>query len=282
MPELLSSRSDSSSSVLLGMKSVVIACKAVTEDVEDYEHDIPEDDGFADLKQELSSGLTQLMTAAKVHSNAFNEDEEEFERTLTELESAADQLEAIVMDIVNVPKHGGGNKAGNSNGHNNANVNSNSGNPYHEDNHMDRDHHHGEDSKGHQDSMDFGNTDEPMEASQLKVRFYPERNLVSVKGNAGARVPMRPKMAQFGSHLSSFCVYVLYEIDLSRNPNWFNRVFDPETDWIFENFIGCGRDFGCLGQDYKGGGPGDSYDSLDVGDARGCVLTPGGRIEITG
>jgi len=164
------------------MKSVVIACKAITEDVEDYEHDMPEDDGFAELKQELSSGLTQLMTAAKVHSNAFNEDEEEFERTLTELESSADQLEAIVMDIVNVPKHsggGGGNKTSNNNGHSNANVNGNSGNPYHEDNHMDRDHHHGDDSKGsmqhgHQDSMDFGNTDEPMEASQLKVRFYPK------------------------------------------------------------------------------------------------------------
>ncbi|KAF9942117.1 component of the polarisome [Modicella reniformis] len=103
---LQAGRSDSSSSVLLSMKSVVIACKAVTEDLEDYEHEMVDDDSFAELKQELSSGLTQLMSAAKVHSNAFNEDEEEFERTLLELENAA---EAIVMDVVNIPKRSGGN-----------------------------------------------------------------------------------------------------------------------------------------------------------------------------
>lgn len=101
-------RSDSSSSVLLGMKSVVIACKTVTEDVEDYEHETNDKHIFADLKQELSSGLTQLMNSAKAHSNAFDEDEDEFDRSLNDLEAAADQLEAIVMDIVNVPKHNGG------------------------------------------------------------------------------------------------------------------------------------------------------------------------------
>ncbi|KAK3846769.1 MAG: hypothetical protein J3R72DRAFT_433535 [Linnemannia gamsii] len=107
--DLLSAgRSDSSSSVLLGMKSVVIACKTVTEDIEDYEHETSDSDSFADLKQELSSGLTQLMNSAKAHSNAFDEDEDEFERSLNDLEAAADQLEAIVMDIVNVPKHNGG------------------------------------------------------------------------------------------------------------------------------------------------------------------------------
>ncbi|KAF9913300.1 hypothetical protein EC991_000062 [Linnemannia zychae] len=107
--DLLSAgRSDSSSEVLLGMKSVVIACKTVTEDVEDYEHETNDNNSFADLKQELSSGLTQLMNSAKAHSNAFDEDEDEFERSLSDLEAAADQLEAIVMDIVNVPKHNGG------------------------------------------------------------------------------------------------------------------------------------------------------------------------------
>ncbi|KAG9063797.1 component of the polarisome [Linnemannia hyalina] len=107
--DLLSAgRSDSSSSVLLGMKSVVIACKTVTEDVEDYEHETNDKHIFADLKQELSSGLTQLMNSAKAHSNAFDEDEDEFDRSLNDLEAAADQLEAIVMDIVNVPKHNGG------------------------------------------------------------------------------------------------------------------------------------------------------------------------------
>lgn len=178
------------------MKAVVIACKSVTEDVEDYEHDVTDDDGFTDLKQELSSGLTQLMTAAKVHSNAFNEDEEEFERTLTELESAADQLEAIVMDIVNVPKHT--TQTNNSNSNNNVHSSLNGNNsPYHEDNHLDREQqlHHGEDSKGpiqhgHQDSMDFGHSDnEPMEASQLKVNnnLSMSHNLVFLSSNRKGR-----------------------------------------------------------------------------------------------
>ncbi|KAF9577008.1 component of the polarisome, partial [Lunasporangiospora selenospora] len=117
---LAAGRSDSSSSVLLGMKSVVIACKAVTEDVDDYELDEPQDDSFADLKQELSSGLSQLMSAAKAHSNNFDEDEDEFDRTLTDLETSADQLEAIVMDIVNVTKRTrGGKMDGGSGGMNN-------------------------------------------------------------------------------------------------------------------------------------------------------------------
>ncbi|KAF9402435.1 component of the polarisome, partial [Podila epigama] len=117
--DLLSAgRSDSSSSVLVGMKSVVIACKVVKEDVEDYEHDAApggeELEAFGELKQEMSSGLTQLMTAAKEHAANFEEDEDEFERSLRDLENSADQLEAIVMDIVNVVKRnvgGGGGKA---------------------------------------------------------------------------------------------------------------------------------------------------------------------------
>ncbi|KAG0235132.1 component of the polarisome [Actinomortierella wolfii] len=101
---LAAGRSETSQDVLMSMKSVVVACKVVTEDVEDYEHDTGNEDTFADLKQELSSGLTQLMSAAKAHSNSFDADEDEFERTLSALEAAGDQLEAIVMDMVQVPK----------------------------------------------------------------------------------------------------------------------------------------------------------------------------------
>ena len=68
------------------MKSVVIACKTVTEDIEDYDHETNDKHIFADLKQELSSGLTQLMNSAKAHSNAFDEDEDEFDRSLSDLE----------------------------------------------------------------------------------------------------------------------------------------------------------------------------------------------------
>ncbi|KAF9427018.1 component of the polarisome [Entomortierella beljakovae] len=149
--DLLSAgRGDSSSAVLLTMKSVVISCKLVTEDVEDYEHDA-QDDSFVDLKQELSSGLTQLMSAAKVHANAFNEDEEEFERTLSDLENAADQLEAIVMDIVNVPKRmdGGNNNNNSSNNNNNSGVNHDGG--------------------PNGSNANIGNDDGPMDALDLKL-----------------------------------------------------------------------------------------------------------------
>ncbi|KAF9354608.1 component of the polarisome [Mortierella sp. NVP85] len=165
---LQAGRSDSSSSVLLSMKSVVIACKAVTEDVEEYEHGMGDEDTFVELKQELSSGLTQLMTAAKVHSNAFNEDEEEFERTLVDLENAADQLEAIVMDIVNIPKSNTSKKGAGRGG-------------------MDNNHHamgrdHDDDLPIH-DNMHSGppggnashnNNDEPMDALDLKMYLEKE------------------------------------------------------------------------------------------------------------
>ncbi|KAF9946125.1 component of the polarisome [Mortierella alpina] len=169
--DLLSAgRSDSSSSVLLGMKSVVIACKAVTEDVEDYEHEAAEDDSFSELKQELSSGLTQLMTAAKLHSNNFNEDEEEFDRTLGDMETAADQLEAIVMDIVNVARHGGNHKGNGpkDNGHNA----------------MDRDHHsesqqgsHANDSK-HPGGSGNDHNEGPMDAQDLKIYLETQTGLI--------------------------------------------------------------------------------------------------------
>ncbi|KAG0213811.1 component of the polarisome [Mortierella sp. GBA30] len=166
---LQAGRSDSSSSVLLGMKSVVIACKAVTEDVEDYEHDAAEDGNFSELKQELSSGLTQLMTAAKVHSNNFDEDEEEFDRTLGDLEAAADQLEAIVMDIVNVPRHGGNNKESS-----------------HKDNShsMDRDHHgdnqHSKSGNEGKHSGATGNNhnDEAMDSQDLKIYLETQTGLI--------------------------------------------------------------------------------------------------------
>lgn len=153
------------------MKAVVIACKAVTEDVEDFEHEAGpgEDvDAFAELKQEMSSGLTQLMTAAKVHSSAFNEDEEEFERTLRDLENSADQLEAIVMDIVNVPK------ASNSSfrpiNDNNSNNMGNDSRP-HLDDHSDDELHKPSLNQNNQTngSNGRGDNDEPMDALDLKV-----------------------------------------------------------------------------------------------------------------
>ncbi|KAF9975956.1 component of the polarisome [Actinomortierella ambigua] len=104
---LAAGRSETSQDVLMSMKSVVVACKVITEDVEDYEHVTGMRDTFVGLKQELSSGLTQLMAAAKAHSGSFEADEDEFERTLSALETAGDQLEAIVMDMVQVPRLNG-------------------------------------------------------------------------------------------------------------------------------------------------------------------------------
>ncbi|KAF9193340.1 component of the polarisome [Haplosporangium sp. Z 767] len=179
--DLLSAgRSDSSSSVLLGMKSVVIACKLVTEDVEDYEHETAEDGSFSDLKQELSSGLTQLMTAAKSHSNAFNEDEDEFERTLTDLEGAADQLEAIVMDIVNVPRHGQGN---NSFHGNNSNLHHAQDRDLSDDEQQQQQQHntgmnnHNNDNK-HTGPSGNDRNDKPMDALDLKIYLETQTDMI--------------------------------------------------------------------------------------------------------
>ncbi|KAF9198429.1 component of the polarisome [Haplosporangium sp. Z 27] len=174
--DLLSAgRSDSSSAVLMSMKSVVIACKAVTEDVEDYEHDMGQDDSFAELKQELSSGLTQLMTAAKVHANAFNEHEEEFDRTLGELENAADQLEAIVMDIVNIPKNSIDDINNNNNNNNNDN-NNNSNNSNNNNNNNNRD---TDEKKGTNNAiLNRNNDSEPMDALDLKIYLETQTGLI--------------------------------------------------------------------------------------------------------
>ncbi|KAG0282423.1 component of the polarisome [Linnemannia gamsii] len=178
--DLLSAgRSDSSSSVLLGMKSVVIACKTVTEDVEDYEHETNDKHMFVDLKQELSSGLTQLMNSAKAHSNAFDEDEDEFDRSLNDLEAAADQLEAIVMDIVNLPKHTGG--ANKESGHH--------GRDHHDDdiqhkNGMgDHDGHHGGpngNTPAHNGNSNSNNDndDSPMDSQDLKLYLETQTGLI--------------------------------------------------------------------------------------------------------
>ncbi|KAF9994871.1 component of the polarisome [Entomortierella chlamydospora] len=160
---LAAGRSDSSSSVLMSMKSVVIACKAVTEDVEDYEHDMGQEDSFTELKQELSSGLTQLVNAAKDHANAFNEDEDEFDRTLGDLENAADQLEAIVMDIVNVPKRIDGSSNSNNNNNNNKNVDDNLG--------MNK-------ATSGGGNVGGGNDDGPMDALDLKIFLETQTGLI--------------------------------------------------------------------------------------------------------
>ncbi|KAF9109555.1 component of the polarisome [Mortierella sp. AM989] len=170
---LAAGRSDTSSSVLMSMKSVVFACKAVTEDVEDWEHDMGQDDSFAELKQELSSGLTQLMTAAKTHSNNFNEDEEEFDRSLSDLENAADQLEAIVMDIVNVPKRptDGNSNSNNNNNNNNSNNNNNNNNIDDQQTPINN-------KAANGNSAGRGNDEGPLDALELKIYLETQTGLI--------------------------------------------------------------------------------------------------------
>ncbi|KAI1315071.1 component of the polarisome [Mortierella claussenii] len=170
LDDLLSAgRSDSSSSVLMGMKSVVIACKAVTEDVEDYEHEMGQDRSFSELKQELSAGLTQLMTAARAHSNAFNEDEDEFDRTLGDLGAAADQLDAIVMDIVNVPKRGGADDE-----HHNSRTQQNGGGHY---DHYDENQDLNEPNNSNNNAGADGE-EEPLDALDLKIYLETQTGLI--------------------------------------------------------------------------------------------------------
>ncbi|KAL1916207.1 uncharacterized protein VTP21DRAFT_5824 [Calcarisporiella thermophila] len=62
-------RSDLTSNVLMSMKSVVVACKAITEDVESHQPaSEDEDETLENLKSQLSADLTRLVGAAKNHA----------------------------------------------------------------------------------------------------------------------------------------------------------------------------------------------------------------------
>ncbi|KAL1919686.1 uncharacterized protein VTP21DRAFT_1617 [Calcarisporiella thermophila] len=87
-------RSSVSTEVLIAMKSIVVSCKSIIEDVENYEHTTDEsEDALYSQKQQLSVALSGLMRAAKIHASGGGGKD-------SELVAAAGQLTVTVVDLV--------------------------------------------------------------------------------------------------------------------------------------------------------------------------------------
>ncbi|KAJ3290305.1 component of the polarisome [Borealophlyctis nickersoniae] len=122
---LQAARSDTPTSVLVAMKAIVIACKNITEDTENYENSSDtltpdERDQLADTKNQLSGALTNLMTAAKHHATNYGSS------NVADLDGAATQLTATIVELVKMLRfkrdgnEGGGGGAGGSAGRSDA------------------------------------------------------------------------------------------------------------------------------------------------------------------
>ncbi|KAJ3108522.1 component of the polarisome, partial [Physocladia obscura] len=97
---LAASTSKTPTSVLVAMKSIVIACKNITEDAELYESSSAADlspearNVLEGIKNELSQSLTELMGAAKSHATNYGS------VAPGVLENAVDGLTAVVKNLV--------------------------------------------------------------------------------------------------------------------------------------------------------------------------------------
>uniref|UniRef100_A0A1D1XK04 Uncharacterized protein C3G9.05 n=1 Tax=Anthurium amnicola TaxID=1678845 RepID=A0A1D1XK04_9ARAE len=101
---LRSGRSDEPTNVLMAMKSIVIACKGITAEVDNYEQSkgsymSAEDKTNLDAcKARFSGTLKNLMTAAKNHATGYGIS------PVSLLDAAASHLTATVVDMVKVVK----------------------------------------------------------------------------------------------------------------------------------------------------------------------------------
>ncbi|KAJ3015900.1 component of the polarisome [Thoreauomyces humboldtii] len=121
---LRAARSDIPTSVLVAMKSIVIACKNITEDTEDFENSNAaqavltdsDRDRLADTKNRLASALNNLMNAAKVHATALGT------ANVAHLDAAATHLTATIVELVKVVrmKQPGGDQEGGGHADNNS------------------------------------------------------------------------------------------------------------------------------------------------------------------
>ncbi|KAI8615600.1 hypothetical protein BC830DRAFT_1121817 [Chytriomyces sp. MP71] len=107
---LQASKSKTPTSVLVAMKSIVIACKNITEDAELYEsnNNISQEsrDNLEVIKNNLSTALTELINAAKSHATNYGS------VAPGVLEGAVDSLSATVGDLVRGLKEALGMPAG--------------------------------------------------------------------------------------------------------------------------------------------------------------------------
>ncbi|KAG9306595.1 hypothetical protein G9A89_004792 [Geosiphon pyriformis] len=101
---LRAGRSDIPNDVIKAMKSIVIACKRITEDVEKYEQrkisSLKDEDveKLYSLKSNLSTTLSNLMTAAKNHARGYGIS------PVSLLDAAASHLTATLVDLVKLIK----------------------------------------------------------------------------------------------------------------------------------------------------------------------------------
>ncbi|KAI8810128.1 hypothetical protein BJ742DRAFT_802247 [Cladochytrium replicatum] len=103
---LRNARSDNPTTVLVAMKSIVMACKSITEDTEAYEQAAASDtptvpplraedrEHLSDLKDRLSNALTALMAAAKMHATSHGAS------LVATLDAAASNLTASIVELV--------------------------------------------------------------------------------------------------------------------------------------------------------------------------------------
>ncbi|KAJ3241069.1 component of the polarisome [Chytriomyces hyalinus] len=107
---LQASKSKTPTSVLVAMKSIVIACKNITEDAELYESNnnisAESRDSLEAIKNNLSNSLTELMGAAKSHATNYGS------VAPGVLEAAVDGLSSTVGDLVRGLKEALGMPAG--------------------------------------------------------------------------------------------------------------------------------------------------------------------------
>ncbi|CAG8615166.1 4062_t:CDS:2, partial [Cetraspora pellucida] len=97
---LRAGRSDVSANVLVAMKSIVIACKGITEEVDTYEQrkgssmKAEDKEKLSNLKTKFSATLTNLMGAAKNHATGYGIS------PVSLLDAAASHLTASVVEMV--------------------------------------------------------------------------------------------------------------------------------------------------------------------------------------
>lgn len=137
---LNAARSDASTDVLVAMKSIVIACKTITEETESYENNsdnLPYEvrDAINQIKNRLSASLANLMEAAKKHATSFGS------IPIDNLVDAAAGLSETIIELLMLLKikgSGGGPGASRYVGNNGVEQTSPSASPYSPNNNNNR------------------------------------------------------------------------------------------------------------------------------------------------
>ncbi|ORX76671.1 hypothetical protein BCR32DRAFT_283927 [Anaeromyces robustus] len=101
---LEASKSENPADVLVAMKSIVITCKNITEESDEYERvnektfSIDEQDKLIEIKENLSVALTHLMNVTKNHATRYPEVSPSF------IESATSELSDTIVSLVRTLK----------------------------------------------------------------------------------------------------------------------------------------------------------------------------------